>query len=60
MGELTFDVIDVDVLGPDAALVFGAWSLKRADDRPHGLFTLVFRNIDGRWVIVADHTSSAD
>ncbi|MBU2500562.1 DUF4440 domain-containing protein [bacterium] len=59
MGVLTFSEMDVMMLAPDAAVVFGRWRLERADDEPHGLFTLVFRSFDGKWRIVHDHTSSA-
>ena len=57
MGTLEFSDLDVDMLGPDAALVMGRWKLLRAGDTPHGVFTLTFRRIDGAWVIVVDHTS---
>jgi ketosteroid isomerase-like protein len=57
MGTLGFSDLRVDMLAPDAALVVGRWQLKRAGDRPHGVFSLVFRRISGSWVIVADHTS---
>ena len=60
MGTLTFSDLDVTLLGPESALVFGKWELQRAEDRPHGLTSLVFRRIDGEWRIVHDHTSSAD
>ena len=60
MGTLVFSDLDVTVLADDAAYVFGRWSLERAEDRPHGLFTLVFRRFDEGWRIVHDHTSSAD
>ncbi|WP_427451107.1 YybH family protein [Litorimonas sp. WD9-15] len=59
MGELAFTDLEVQVLGEDNALVFGRWALERKDDRPNGLFTLHFQRIDGDWVIVSDHTSSA-
>lgn len=58
MGRLTFDQLQIDVLGPDAALVRGRWQLVRKDDRPGGLFTLVFRKFPGGWRIIHDHTSS--
>ena len=60
MGRLTFSDLDVTLLADDAAYVFGRWRLDRAEDAPHGLFTLVFRRADDRWRIVHDHTSSAD
>lgn len=60
MGTLAFDRIDIRVLAPRWARVFGAWRLDRADDAPHGLFTLLMEKRDGHWRIVHDHTSSAD
>lgn len=59
MGTLTFDRIDVQVLAPRWALVFGAWRLERADDAPEGLFTLLLERRARGWRIVHDHTSSA-
>ena len=59
MGELTFDIKKVTVLAKDAAFVMGSWRLKRAEDNPHGFFTLLFRKINGQWKIVVDHTSSS-
>lgn len=59
MGTLTFDSVDVQMLGAEHALVFGRWQLQRADDAPGGLFSLVFRNRPEGWRIVHDHTSSA-
>ena len=58
MGQLTFDIIEIETISADAALVFGHWQLQRAKDLPQGLFSLVFRKIDGHWLITRDHTSS--
>lgn len=60
MGRLTFSDLTIDVFSDSAAIVFGRWALERDDDEPTGLFTLTFRQLDENWVIVADHTSSAD
>lgn len=60
MGELAFTDLDIDILDADDALVFGRWALQRETDRPNGLFTLHFRKIDGDWLIVSDHTSTAE
>ncbi|MCS6972967.1 MAG: nuclear transport factor 2 family protein [Cyclobacteriaceae bacterium] len=57
MGLLTFTILRVDVFTNQTALVVGQWKLKRAQDEPGGFFTLVWRRIKGKWVIVADHTS---
>jgi beta-aspartyl-peptidase (threonine type) len=59
MGQLTFSELQIDLLGPDSALVRGRWQLVRRKDRPGGLFTLIFRRFPEGWRIVHDHTSSA-
>lgn len=60
MGELLFDDLEVNALGEAAAAVHGRWALARESDRPSGLFTLIFKKIDGDWKIVSDTTTSAD
>lgn len=60
MGELQFDILEVEQLSANDALVFGRWKLVRAADTPNGLFTLRFSKLDGEWKVVSDHTSSAD
>lgn len=59
MGTLTFSDVDITVLAPDAAVVFGRYRLQREKDTPTGLFTLLFRKTSEGWRIVHDHTSSA-
>lgn len=59
MGQLAFSDLDITVLSPDAALVFGRWKLRRAIGEVSGLFTLLFRKQEENWRIVHDHTSSA-
>jgi len=59
MGTLTFSEIEVTMLSPDAAVVLGHWQLKRANDEPHGRFTLIFKRLSEGWRIVHDHTSAA-
>ena len=59
MGMLTFSDLEITMLSKDAALVLGRWRLKRANDEPHGTFTLLFRKTKTGWKIVHDHTSSA-
>lgn len=59
MGTLTFADLQITVLSKDAALVGGRWHLKRANDEPHGRFTLIFRKTKQGWRIIHDHTSSA-
>jgi len=59
MGVLTFSELEISILSKDAALVLGRWHLKRANDEPHGTFTLLFRKTKAGWRIVHDHSSSA-
>jgi uncharacterized protein (TIGR02246 family) len=59
MGTLTFSDLEIEPLGPDSAVALGRWELKRANDNPHGRFTLVFRHMPDGWRIVHDHTSAA-
>lgn len=58
MGTLRFDSLDVQVLAPSWAVVFGRWRLDRAEDTPNGLFTLLFERRPEGWRIVHDHTSA--
>ena len=60
MGTLRFDSLDVQVLSPQWAVVFGRWRLDRAEDTPNGLFTLLFEHRPEGWRVVHDHTSSSD
>ena len=59
MGALTFSDLEITLLSPDAAVVLGRWGLKRANDQPHGRFTLIFKRMPEGWRIVHDHTSAA-
>jgi ketosteroid isomerase-like protein len=56
MGELTFTLVEVTELSQAAVFVIGKWDLKK--EKPAGgYFTLLWKKIKGKWVIVADHTS---
>ena len=57
MGKLTFSDLEVFPLGDSAALMLGRWKLDRKEPIG-GNFSLVWRKIDGEWLIVHDHTSS--
>jgi uncharacterized protein (TIGR02246 family) len=59
MGTLTFTDLETKVLSNDAAVMIGRWHLQRANDEPHGPFTLIFRRTRQGWKIIHDHTSSA-
>ncbi len=57
MGTLSFSELDIEVLSKNSALVIGRFTLDRKNDKPTGMFSLVFRKIDGNWRIIVDHTS---
>jgi ketosteroid isomerase-like protein len=57
MGTLTFSEIKITPLSSQDAIVLGRWQLARKDDKPHGVFTLLFRRTPAGWRIVHDHTS---
>jgi len=59
MGTLAFSELEINTLSNDSAVVLGRWQLRRANDQPHGRFTLIFRRTKDGWKIVHDHTSAA-
>ena len=59
MGTLTFSNLEITPLSNDSAVALGSWKLNRANDQPHGRFTLIFRRLPEGWRIVHDHTSAA-
>lgn len=57
MGELSFTNYSYDVLSKNVVYVVGKWQIKRKDSQIGGHYTLLWKKIDGKWVIVKDHTS---
>lgn len=56
MGTLKFNIKECTQLSATSMYVIGSWQLEK--EKPSGgYFTLLWRNIAGKWVIVADHTS---
>ena len=62
MGTLKFTDLEILVLNEDYAEVFGAFHLTR--EQPFGdasgLFTLLMQRHGSEWLVLHDHTSSAD
>jgi ketosteroid isomerase-like protein len=56
MGQLKFTILEATQLSKDAIFVIGKWQLIK-EEAAGGHFTLLWRKKNGRWVIVADHTS---
>ena len=59
MGTLTFSDLDIKPINGSYAVADGRWELARANDKPHGRFTLLFHRAGNDWRIVHDTTTSA-
>jgi hypothetical protein len=57
MGKLSFDIIVMKKLSPEYFYVVGKWMLKRSTGDLSGHYNLLFKNINGSWMIIADHSS---
>jgi ketosteroid isomerase-like protein len=57
MGILSFSIITVEKLSETSCYVIGKWNLKREKGDVGGYYTLLWKLIDGKWLIVNDHTS---
>ena len=58
MGKLQFTILRLDLLASNVAFVIGKWHLTRPEKGDvGGHFTLVFKKVNGQWVIISDHTS---
>lgn len=57
MGKLDFDILHVKRLSVLYFFVVGKWHLTRSIGDVGGHFTLLFKKIKNKWVIVADHSS---
>ena len=56
MGILKFTIAEVTQLSKNSIYVIGKWELTK--EKPvGGYFTLLWKKINGNWVIVCDHTS---
>lgn len=56
MGKLEFETKDIDVLSKEAAILLGSYTLYRTQDTLSGNFTLTWKQIDNKWLIVSDMT----
>ncbi len=57
MGKLFFEILKVKKLSGEYFFVLGKWFLKRNSGDIGGHYTLLFRKINGKWLIVCDHSS---
>lgn len=58
MGMLKFDIQKTDFHSNTTCWVLGKWHLTRPEKGDiGGYFTLILKKINGKWLIVSDHTS---
>ena len=58
MGKLNFVVLKLELLDKKNAFLVGKWHLTRPEKGDvGGHFTLFWKKIKGKWVIIADHSS---
>ena len=57
MGKLFFEILKVKKLSAEYCWVLGKFFLKRSVGDVGGTYTLLFKKINGKWLIIADHTS---
>jgi len=57
MGKLQFELLTVKRLSDEYYYVVGKWFLQRSIGDLGGHYNLLFRKINGKWVIIADHSS---
>ena len=58
MGALTLDVLSIQHLGADGAIVLGRWKLTDTPNAGGGVFSVAFERTSAGWRIVHDHTSA--
>jgi len=57
MGNLSFEILQITPLSSLNFVVMGKYHVVRNSNNLDGVFTLIFRKVDGKWVAVYDHTS---
>lgn len=57
LGFLTFNILKVQKLSAKYYNIIGRWHIGRNIGNLSGHFTLLFKKINGKWLIVQDHSS---
>ncbi len=56
MGILTFKVVSLELMNETTAFMIGRWDLDRIE-KAGGHFSLIWKKVNGKWVIATDHSS---
>ena len=59
MGQLKFSVDKIRSVSSDVAFLIGEYYLTRSTEDSYGHFTLFWKKINNKWLIISDHTSAA-
>ena len=59
MGQLKFTVNKIRSVSSDVAFLIGEYYLTRSTEDSYGHFTLFWKKINNRWLIISDHTTAA-
>ncbi len=57
MGKLEFNVLKLYRIDTRTAVMIGKFYLTRTIGDLQGYYTLIWQNIDGKWLIISDHSS---
>ena len=61
MGNLEFKILQIKPVTENVAYLIGEYYLERENNKnSNGHFTLIWKKIDNQWLIISDHTSSAN
>tara|TARA_B100001079_G_C16376543_1_gene499975 strand:+ start:720 stop:1175 length:456 start_codon:yes stop_codon:yes gene_type:complete len=60
MGKLSFTIKKIKSLSKKTAYLIGEYYLKRTIEDSYGHFTLIWKKVNDKWLIVSDHTSSSN
>jgi hypothetical protein len=58
MGKLEFKILEVSKIDTNTVFVIGRFELTREIGDLAGHFSLVIQKINGKWLIISDHSSS--
>lgn len=56
MGKLTFINDRISPLNQGMYLVTGVWKVDASEGNKSGFYSLLFKKIQGKWLIIVDHT----
>lgn len=55
MGKLDYDIIHIELIGDNDAILTGKWLRKNDKKFRGGYFSILLRKLHGKWLIVSEH-----